>query len=201
MYAFSNATNFGANRAYSVAASYTNGPLKLAGAYLQMNGTKADERERRDRCGRSEEPEGGWSIGSDRMRSYGGGISYGSARPPSASSIRVRSTTTRVRSARPVAFNNYDVNVRYAVTPAVVSARPTCTRTPACRTPTASTAAIRNGIDLQAVYKLSRRTDVYAEAMYQHAAGRGYQAFINGSGGASSTANQIVGTIGMRTRF
>ena len=40
MYAFSNATNFGANRAYSVAASYTNGPLKLAGAYLQMNGTK-----------------------------------------------------------------------------------------------------------------------------------------------------------------
>ena len=55
--------------------------------------------------------------------------------------------------------------------------------------------------DLQAVHKLSRRTDVYAEAMYQHAAGRGYQAFINGSGGASSTANQIVGTIGMRTRF
>jgi predicted porin len=51
------------------------------------------------------------------------------------------------------------------------------------------------------VYKLSRRTDLYAEAMYQHASGRGYQAFINTSGGASSTANQIVGTIGMRTRF
>jgi hypothetical protein len=37
--------------------------------------------------------------------------------------------------------------------------------------------------------------------MYQHAIGHGYVAFVNTSGGASSTANQVVATIGMRHRF
>jgi GBP family porin len=44
-------------------------------------------------------------------------------------------------------------------------------------------------------------SDVYAEGMYQHASGRNYVAFINTAGGASSTGNQVVGTVGMRTRF
>ena len=42
---------------------------------------------------------------------------------------------------------------------------------------------------------------VYAEAMYQHAIGNKFVAFINTSGGASSTANQVVATVGIRTRF
>ena len=58
-----------------------------------------------------------------------------------------------------------------------------------------------NQVNLQAVYSLSKRTDVYAEGMYQHAIGQNVVAFINTSGGASSTANQVVGTVGLRTRF
>jgi predicted porin len=58
-----------------------------------------------------------------------------------------------------------------------------------------------NQVNLQAVYAFSKRTDVYAEGMYQHATGHGYVAVINGAGGASSSANQVVGTVGMRTRF
>jgi GBP family porin len=51
------------------------------------------------------------------------------------------------------------------------------------------------------VYKLSKRTDLYAEAMVQHASGHIYVAFINTAGGASSTANQVVATTGLRARF
>ena len=53
----------------------------------------------------------------------------------------------------------------------------------------------------QVVYTLSKRTDLYLEGMYQHVSGHNYTAFIYTSGGASSTGNQVVGTVGMRTRF
>ncbi|WP_396330656.1 porin [Burkholderia anthina] len=208
MYAFSNSTNFAGNRAYSVAASYTNGPLKLAGAYLQMNGTKGSTSASAgatDVVEAKSVSQGGWSVGADRMRAYGGGIGYVFG-PATVDFVYTRSqydNSGSFGSTGQVAFNNFDVNVRYAVTPAV-SLGAAYVYTDA----TVSNPDSKHGtdpkwhqVDLQAVYKLSRRTDVYAEAMYQHASGRGYQAFINTSGGASSTANQIVGTIGMRTRF
>lgn len=150
LYGFSNSTNFAGNRAYSVAASYTNGPLKLAGAYLQMNGTKGSTSASpgaTDVAEAKSVSQGGWSVGADRMRTYGGGISYGFG-PATVGFVYTRSqydNSGSFGSTGQVAFNNYDVNVRYAVTPAVSPARPTCTRTPACRTPTASTAPIRSG--------------------------------------------------------
>ncbi|WP_175855769.1 porin [Burkholderia anthina] len=208
LYGFSNSTNFAGNRAYSVAASYTNGPLKLAGAYLQMNGTKGSTSASAgatDVVEAKSVSQGGWSVGADRMRAYGGGIGYVFG-PATVGFVYTRSqydNSGSFGSTGQVAFNNFDVNVRYAVTPAV-SLGAAYVYTDA----TVSNPDSRHGtdpkwhqVDLQAVYKLSRRTDVYAEAMYRHASGRGYQAFINTSGGASSTANQIVGTIGMRTRF
>ena len=139
------------------------------------------------------------------MRSYGGGISYGFG-PATVGFVYTRSqydNTGSFGSTGWVAFNNYDVNVRYAVTPAVSLGAAYVYTDASVSNPDSKHGSDPkwHQVDLQAVYKLSRRTDVYAEAMYQHAAGRGYQAFINGSGGASSTANQIVGTIGMRTRF
>jgi predicted porin len=56
-------------------------------------------------------------------------------------------------------------------------------------------------VDAQAVYSFSKRTDVYLEGIYQRAIGQGVVAFINGSGGASSSGNQVVTMVGMRTRF
>ncbi|WP_261508898.1 porin [Burkholderia multivorans] len=208
MYAFSNATNFGANRAYSAAVSYTNGPLKLAGAYLQMNGTKGTTSASAGATDVAEAKgvnQGGWSIGADRMRSYGGGIGY-TFGPATVGFVYTRAqydNTGAFGSTGQIAFNNFDVNLRYALTPAFSLGAAYVYTDASVSNPDSRHGADPNWhqVDLQAVYKLSRRTDVYAEAMYQHASGRGYQAFINGSGGASSTPNQIVGTIGMRTRF
>jgi predicted porin len=208
MYAFSNATNFGANRAYSAAVSYTNGPLKLAGAYLQMNGTKGTTSASAGAIDAAEAKgvnQGGWSIGADRMRSYGGGIGY-TFGPATVGFVYTRAqydNTGAFGSTGQIAFNNFDVNLRYALTPAFSLGAAYVYTNASVSNPDSrhGTDPKWHQVDLQAVYKLSRRTDVYAEAMYQHASGRGYQAFINGSGGASSTPNQIVGTIGMRTRF
>jgi general bacterial porin, GBP family len=58
-----------------------------------------------------------------------------------------------------------------------------------------------NQVNAQAVYSLTKRADVYVEAMYQHVTGKNFVAFINTAGGASGTGNQVVGTVGMRTRF
>jgi len=208
MYAFSNATNFGANRAYSAAVSYTNGPLKLAGAYLQMNGTKGTTSASAGATDAAEAKgvnQGGWSIGADRMRSYGGGIGY-TFGPATVGFVYTRAqydNTGAFGSTGQIAFNNFDVNLRYALTPAFSLGAAYVYTDASVSNPDSrhGTDPKWHQVDLQAVYKLSRRTDVYAEAMYQHASGRGYQAFINGSGGASSTPNQIVGTVGMRTRF
>ncbi|EKS9911438.1 porin [Burkholderia multivorans] len=208
MYAFSNATNFGANRAYSAAVSYTSGPLKLAGAYLQMNGTKGTTSASAGATDAAEAKgvnQGGWSIGADRMRSYGGGIGY-TFGPATVGFVYTRAqydNTGAFGSTGQIAFNNFDVNLRYALTPAFSLGAAYVYTDASVSNPDSrhGTDPKWHQVDLQAVYKLSRRTDVYAEAMYQHASGRGYQAFINGSGGASSTPNQIVGTIGMRTRF
>jgi predicted porin len=94
------------------------------------------------------------------------------------------------------------VNGKYSVTPALsLGAAYTYTNAHVSGTSSFGSDPKWNQVNLQAVYALSLRTDVYAEAMYQHVSGKGYTAFINTAGGASSTGNQVVGTVGIRTRF
>jgi general bacterial porin, GBP family len=59
----------------------------------------------------------------------------------------------------------------------------------------------RNQINLQTVYSLSKCTEVYLEGMYQHVTGKNYVASVNTAGGDSGSGNQVLGTVGMRTRF
>ena len=99
-------------------------------------------------------------------------------------------------------FDNFELNGKYALTPAItLGAAYTYTDGHVSQTSTFGADPKWNQINAQAVYAFSKRTDVYAEAMYQHVTGHGYVAFINASGGASSTANQVVATVGLRTRF
>jgi general bacterial porin, GBP family len=50
-------------------------------------------------------------------------------------------------------------------------------------------------------YSLSKRTELYAEAMYQHAIGNKNTAVMYNAGGNSATSNQVMGAVGMLTRF
>jgi len=99
-------------------------------------------------------------------------------------------------------FDNYELNAKYALTSAIsLGITDTYTDAHPSGTTTFGTDPKWNPVNAQAVYSLSKRTDVYVEGMYRHATGNKIVAFINTAGGASSTANQVVGTVGMRTRF
>jgi general bacterial porin, GBP family len=100
--------------------------------------------------------------------------------------------------------DNYELNAKYALTPALnlgIADTYTDGHVGNGKNTTFGTDPKRNQVNLQAVYSFSKRTDAYIEGMYQHAIGHSYVAFINTSGGASSTSNQVVATVGLRTRF
>jgi len=208
MYAFSNNQNFSADRAYSFGVSYDNGPLNVAAGYLQINGstgTSASSPGAIDIAESAANGKGGFVLGSGVQRVIGGGVNY-TIGPVKAGFVYTHSLFENSSSfgsaGGNVSFDNYEVNGRYTVTPQLtLGLAYTYTDGHVDNTATFGNDPKWHSVDFQSVYALSKRTDVYLEAMYQHASGNHYVAFINTAGGASSTANQVVGTIGMRTRF
>jgi general bacterial porin, GBP family len=99
-------------------------------------------------------------------------------------------------------FDNFELNAKYALTQSL-SLGITDTYTDAHLNGSTKFGADPkwNQVTFKTVYSVSRRTDVYLEGMYQHVTGNNYVAFINTAGGGSATGNQVVATVGMRTRF
>lgn len=207
LYAFSNNQNFANNRAYSVGAIYSRGPLNVAAAYLQLNGSNSTTATAGaiDTAESATNGTGGFQLGAEVQRTAAAAInySYGPAVVGFAySHSQFQGTQSFGSNNGTLRFDNYDLNVKYAITHALaLGASYTYTDGHVSQTTTFGADPKWNQVNLQAVYSFSKRTDVYAEAMYQHTTGHGYVAFINNSGGASSTANQVVGTVGMRARF
>ncbi|MEN2472228.1 porin [Burkholderia stabilis] len=194
-YSFSNNTNFANNRAYSAGAAYQFQGLKLAAAYSQANlgdGTNAN--------GATSSAIGGIAS-QGRVRTYGAaaGYAFGPAQV-GAAWTQARLDNNAVGSLGSVRTDNYEVNAKYNLTPALgLGAAYTYTN-----------AKINNGsthwnqFGLQADYALSKRTDVYAQAVYQRAAKNGIGASIyNGDNSVlpSSSINQTAATVGLRHRF
>lgn len=97
-------------------------------------------------------------------------------------------------------FHNAELNFRYQLTPAwLLGAAYDYTKGYGV-----NGATYQQGM-FGTTYFLSKRTDVYAAAIYQHASGTdstGAAAVANLNGlTASSTANQVLGIVGMRHRF
>ncbi|VWC95123.1 porin [Burkholderia contaminans] len=197
-YSFSNNTNFGNNRAYSAGVAYQFQGLKLAGAYSQANlgdGTNVAN-------GATSSAIAGL-VSQGRVRTYGAaaGYAFGPAQV-GAAWTQARLDNNAVGALGSVRTDNYEVNAKYNLTPALgLGAAYTYTN-----------AKINNGsthwnqFGLQADYALSKRTDVYAQAVYQRAAKNGIGASIyNGSNLSdnlpSSSINQTAATVGLRHRF
>ncbi|CAE6722802.1 porin [Paraburkholderia haematera] len=207
LYAFSNNTGFAINRAYSAGVSYSNGPFKAAAGYLQINGSNSTTNTGGavDLAESTANGTGGFQLGADVQRTAGAALSYGFG-PVTTGFVYTHSqfenTASFGATHGSMRFDNFEVNGKVAVTPALsLGASYTYTNAHVGGTSTFGSDPKWNQVNLQAVYALSRRTDVYAEAMVQHVSGEGYTAFINTAGGASSTGNQVVGTVGLRTRF
>jgi GBP family porin len=209
LYGFSNSTGFANNRAYSVGASYSYMGFNVAAAYLQLNNNINALALAASDPGAVA---GDWTFAASRQRTWGAGLNY-TFGPATAGFVFTQTRLTNsagisagqsgVSTGIPLAggtrFNNYEVNGRYALTPAF-SLAGSYTYTDSRldgQTPS------WHQFNLQADYALSKRTDLYLQSEYQrvNANGLAIGANINGLGAASSTNKQIAVTAGMRHRF
>ncbi|WP_323071810.1 porin [Mycetohabitans endofungorum] len=211
LYGFSNqAGNFANNRAYSVGASYNYGPLNVAAAYLQLNNSTPNAG---DLSLASFNKGGAVSDGitglAGRQRTWGAGLNYAFG-PATAGFVFTQtklnnqfgvadsSDSFEGVASSDVRFNNYEVNGRYNLTPALsVAGAYTYTD------------GKLNGespkwhqFSLQTAYALSKRTDVYLQGEYQKVvqSKTGFTAEINGLA-PSSFDKQVAVTAGLRHRF
>ncbi|KVM89206.1 porin [Burkholderia stagnalis] len=203
LYGFSNQPGFSNNRAYSAGVSYANGPVSLGAAYLQLN--------------RGGTTLAGALSGNDapnfpaaRQRVVGAGGSYAFDRLTVGALWTHSMFDETAASSLPGAlnslrFDNYEVNARYALNPAVSFAGAYTFTNGRYDDATGTHRPKWHQVTLMADYALSKRTDVYVEGVYQHQFGVPSGAtlgFANINGvAASSTNTQVVGTVGMRHRF
>ncbi|WP_027805017.1 porin [Paraburkholderia caledonica] len=196
LYGFSNAAGgFASNRTWSVGADYVNGPLRLDAAYALL-----------DNPGSSL----GGAIGSDnyfslassiisnvkRNRVAGGGAAYtfGTA----TLGLLYTNSTFDLQTGGSLHFGNYEVNLKYMLTPAVQLGLGYMYTTQRSTSATATNAHYHQ-IGAGTNYFLSKRTDVYLNAFYQRASGA--NAWIEQDAAPSSNNHQIVGVAGIRHRF
>ncbi|HEV3431498.1 MAG TPA: porin [Paraburkholderia sp.] len=204
LYGFSNeAGGFSNNRAYSVGATYAFGGLTAGAGYLQLNNSGST-------INSSGAVSDDSTFTASRQRTYGAGLNYafGAANVGFVFTQTQLSNLTAINSSNAGAttsltgdsarFSNYEINARYAFTPAVtVSGAYTYTD--------ASLEGVSpkfHQFTLQGDYALSKRTDVYVEAAYQRVVdGEGkIHADIMGVS-ASDSNSQAVATVGIRHRF
>ncbi|MEQ5839394.1 hypothetical protein BWP39_05215 [Paraburkholderia acidicola] len=205
LYGFSNdAGQFANNRAYSAGASYSWQGLNVGAAYLQLNGSGS--------LNTSGAVSDDSTFAAGRQQTWGAGANY-SFGPATVGAIYTQTNLTQAvgisaaqsgvtggiglggTSAR---FQNFEVNGRYALTPAL-SLAGSWTYTKATLD---GDRPHWNQFNLQTDYALSKRTDVYLQGVYQRVnESSGISANINGLGSASSTNSQIAVTAGLRHRF
>lgn len=215
LYGFSNtAGQFSNNRAWSVGASYNNGPLNFAASYLQLNNAGSNT------VGAVSVTNGNANIASQQQRTYGAGVNY-TYGPATAGFVYTHTQLDNVQGLASGGFtlpgvagmnlhlDNYEINGKYALTPAL-SLAAAYTFTDGKVTGTANNGDPKwHTVSLTSDYSLSKRTDVYMTAAYQHASGTtgdgnggavAAQASI-GSYGYAGTSTQEMVNLGLRHKF
>lgn len=192
VYGFSNqAGAFADNRAWSIGTKYQNGPLSVAAAYMNIDNASATA--------------GGAVTGSPylsvQQRVAGAGVNYAIG----AATLGFVYTHTDLvdRPTFPVStlkFDNFEVNAKYDITAACyVGAMYTYTKA-SLSWSTGRNDPHYNVFGLMADYRLSKRTDLYAQMVYQKASGHGVFAAV-GNLSESSSQDQTVARVGIRTSF
>ncbi|MBB2929201.1 porin [Paraburkholderia silvatlantica] len=214
LYGFSNdAGQFANNRAWSAGASYGNGPLNFAAAYLQMNNSPTNT----NANGANSASNGNnFNLSAQTQRTFGAGVNYNYG-PATVGFVWTHTqyenliaggqggNTFSIPSGTNLHMDNFELNGAYALTPALALN--------ASYTYTDGKVTGSNGsgdpkwhtVSLTADYSLSKRTDVYAGAVYQHASGElgdaGANVAMINTLSPSTSQNQVAATVGLRHRF
>lgn len=207
LYGFSNeAGGFDDNRLYSFGAAYDAGPLSLGAGYLQANN------------GGSSNTNGALTL-TDRtfiaaqQRTYGAGVNYalGAARfgfvwtrtqLGGLDTINGANSLGLTENGLGASFNNYEVNASYSLSPTLKLIGEYTYTDAALSTASGQHHPNWHEVSVQTDYFLSKRTDLYLQASYQHinSDGSGLTADVSGQA-LSSTDEQVVVGVGMRHRF
>jgi len=210
LYGFSNqAGGFANNRAYSFGLSYLWGPLNFGAGFLQLNGSAPTPGQINangavtDTLGST--VANGVPLGAlaSRQQTWGGGVNYAFG-PAVVGLVYTQTNLTQLfQTGFSTHFQNFEGNVRYALTPVIeLSAAYTYSRAGGN---TGGGTPHWNQVNAMADYRLSRRTDVYLQAGWQDISASSSSplgvAWINGVSAPSSTTNQVQATVGVRHRF
>jgi general bacterial porin, GBP family len=192
MYGFSNSTNFAQNRSWSVGATYANGPLHLGAAYVLLDNPALDTT---------------GAIPSDnyytflknisRQQIWGAGGTYDFG----AATFGALYTTSyfNLQTGGSERFNNYEGSFRYRFTPELFFALgETYTQVHETQSSTPSLHYLQTSTGIQ--YFLSKRTDLYANVIYQKSSSNTVAA-IEGLSNPSSTSTQVAAVVGVRHKF
>jgi GBP family porin len=207
LYGFSNqAGGFGNNRGYSAGAQYANGPFKIAAAYLQLqnpysNGSGNASGAITDNAAAANTVAKIVGGTVQTQRTYGVGANYAIG-PVTLGGAWTQSRFQFVEDDSTARFNNYEVNARYALTPALaLGAAYTFTDVKGYTAgPNNNDHMKYHQFGLQTDYALSKRTDIYAEGVVQLAK-QGAEAQVYGSNAPGAHGNQVVVSTGLRHRF
>jgi general bacterial porin, GBP family len=211
-YSFSNSTEFANNRAYSFGATYNYAGLNFAAAYLHTNNDINNQQF--NAATFSGAQAGDYTFGAARQSTFGGGVNY-TFGPATAGFVYTQTQLGNAIGISPtqsgtadginlhgnsVRFQNFEGNIRYALTPALsLAGAYTYTRTNFG----GGVNPNYNTVSLQSDYALSKRTDVYLQGNWQHVSSNSANIgpYLNGLTSASATQDQVAVTVGMRHRF
>lgn len=207
LYAFSNSTAFADSRAYSFGASYAFGGLTVASSYIHLNNGGSTT----NAAGALPSGDSTFNAGRQTTWATGANYAFGSSKvgliisqTQLANAISIQAGFAGASSNVPFTnksarFTNYEVNGVHWFTPAF-----------SVSTVYTFTDARLNGVSpkyqqitMLADYLFSKRTDVYAEAAFQHVSDTGNSGITADVYSASRSSNhsQAVVTIGIRQRF
>jgi general bacterial porin, GBP family len=207
LYGFSNESGgFDDNRLYSFGASYNASPLSLGAGYFQGNN------------GGETNTNGAITLTdrtfiAARQRTYGAGVNYAvgagklgfvwtRTRLGGLETINGANSLGLVQNGLGASFSNFELNAGYALTPSLKLNGEYTYTAGALSTSRGSHHPKWHEVSIQTDYLLSKRTDVYLQASYQHISsdGSGLTADVSGQS-ASSTDQQVVIAAGLRHRF
>ncbi|WP_213307738.1 porin [Paraburkholderia sacchari] len=205
LYGFSNSTGFADNRAYSFGAGYEYAGFKFGAAYLQLQGLNS-----RNSSGSVQDlPTFNTANlpGLQNQRTWGVGGNY--VFGPAVVGLVFTQTRLQDQIANiTLRYNNFEVNGKYNFTPAFSLGAEYAYTQGLRNTPASGTSnnlsAHWNQFGLQADYALSRRTDLYGEAVAFVGANNqvGFNVVqVNGTAAPSTSRSQVVVSGGIRHRF
>ncbi|MGA7811506.1 porin [Caballeronia sp.] len=208
------AGEFNRNQIWSGGVGYAQGPITLAAAYLNVRnpnvsffGNNASSSATASNMTGSTVYSGYASAKTQQVVSAGGAYSFGAATVGATySNTQFKDLGQGQAGLNPrglngdANFNNVEVNFKYQLTPALLlGAAWDYTKGYGV-----NDAKYNQGV-IGADYFLSKRTDLYVDAIYQHASGTdstGHSAVANINGlSASSTSNQVATVVGIRAKF